>query len=315
MVEEAETVGAVVNPASGDGRGEQLYGDLIDRMSDAEVRGRVTTGPDDVVAATREQADRDLLACVGGDGTLREVASALLDCADPPPLLVVPAGRGNSVYRHLYGETDWRVLAAALDRGYEPAPLDVGAVHAAPPLGEPRFLLGFTAGLFRGIVDHAGRFDALPGRLGYAVGTARAVLGGDPVMSSLVVDGEPVFAGEARLLAVGGGRYRGGGFELFPGSRPGDGRVHAIAIEQVGLREAVSLVRRARAGHLDEHERVYRGTGETARLTVETGAPVEIDGTPVGTDITEARIEILAGALCHARPAGTAQEPAEVDRA
>lgn len=309
----AATVGAVVNPASGGGRGEQLYGELVHEMRDAEVRRRVTTGPEDVAAAARELSACDLLACVGGDGTLRELAAALVDTADPPPVFVVPAGRGNSVYRHLYGETDWQEIASAVGEGYEAAPLDVGTVETEPAIDARYFVLGFTAGLFRSTVVHAGRFERLPGRLGYVLGVARATLGDDPVTASLSVDGESVFAGEARLVAVGGGRYRGSDFELFARSRPGDGRVHAVAIEPSGLRDAVALVRRARAGRLHEHPGVSHATGREALITAEAGLPVEIDGTPVETPVTRARIEMDASGLQYAKPAGDPGE-ATVDR-
>lgn len=299
---DAETVGAVVNPASGDGHGNRLYGELVDELRGVDIRKRVTTGPEDVPGAAREMADCDLLACVGGDGTLREVAAALVDIEHPPPVLVVPAGRGNSVYRHLYGETDWRAVAGAVGDGYQPVPFDVGTAETAPAGRRRRFLLGFTAGLFRSTVVHARRFGHLPGRLGYLLGTARAVLGEDPLRASLAVDGESVFAGEVRLLAVGGGRYRGGAFELFPESRPGDGRVHAVAVEPPGLREAVALVRAAREGRLRDHPAVHHATGMKARISAETGLPVEIDGTPVETPVTEARIEMRADRLQYARP-------------
>ncbi len=299
-----ETVGVVVNPASGDGDGERLSDDLAGLLAGVETSARVTSGPDDVAAAARGLADSDLLACVGGDGTLREVSVALLAVADPPPVLVVPAGRGNSTYRHLYGEADWREVARAVAGGYETAPYDVGVVSAEPTL-ERRFVLGFSAGLFRHTVVHAGRLSTLPGRLAYLLGTAGAVLGGDPVHATLSVDGERVFAGETRLVAVGGGRYRGGEFELFPASRPGDGRVHAVAVEPVGAREAVGVVRRAREGRLGDHPAVQSATGERAVICAETGVPVEVDGTPVDTRVTRARVRMHADGLRYARPTDT----------
>jgi diacylglycerol kinase (ATP) len=297
-----ETVGVVVNPVSGDGRGDRLYGELVHELHGADIRRRITSGPADVPVATREMSDTDLLVCVGGDGTLREVASTLLDVADPPPLLVVPAGRGNSVYRHLYGGADWHEVASAVGRAHETAPLDVGRVQTEPEIGAAHFVLGVTAGLFRSTVVNARRFERVPGRLAYLLGTAWATVGDDPVTASLAVDGESVFAGEARLVAVGGGRYRGGAFELFPESRPGDGRVHAVAIEPPGPREAVALVGRARQGRLQDHPAVHRATGREARITAEAGLPVEIDGTPVETPVREAHVDV-AGGLRYARPA------------
>jgi len=300
-----DRVGAVVNPVSGDGSGVRLAGELDEIFADATVETRVTVRPAQVGAVTREQAaDSDLLVSVGGDGTLREVVAALVDCADPPPVFVVPAGRGNSVYRHLYGDSGWRSVAGAITDDCERAPLDVGKVTADPALPAQYFVLGFTAGLFRSTVVHAERFGTLPGRLAYLLGTARAVFGDDPVTAAVDVDGDRLFAGEARLVAVGGGRYRGSDFALFPDSQPGGGRLHALVVEPVGPRGAVELVSRARSGRLRSHPRVQSASGTTVTLTAPDGLPVEIDGTALDSRISRAEVELVSEPPHYATPTG-----------
>jgi len=298
-----ERVGAVVNPHSGDGDAASLFADLAECLPDAEVDARITTGPNDVPAATREQAQwADLLAVVGGDGTLREVAETLVEADSDVPVFVVPAGRGNSSYRHLYGDADWRGVARGLGDGLEHRPLDVGHVDADPPVAETHFVLGFTAGLFRNAVVNAERFRALPGPLAYVLATAQAALLDDPVAASVAVDGERAFEGSARLVAVGGGRYRGSGFELLPDSRPGDGRLHALVIEPVGLRESVRLGRLAKRGRLREHPAVSYAAGEAVTLRSDAGLPVEVDGTALATPLSAARLSVVPDALAVAHP-------------
>ncbi|PSQ00478.1 hypothetical protein BRC89_01700 [Halobacteriales archaeon QS_4_70_19] len=271
-----ERVGAVVNPTSGDGEGRTLARTFAARYGD-EVRREVTRGPDDVGRATRALAGEvDLLVSVGGDGTLREVASALHGWAtetgrDPPPLFVVPAGRGNSVHRHLYGDSDWRELAARLGDGVVGRPLEL------------------------------------------TLGTATATLPADPVAVRLGRADERLFAGEARLVAVGGGRYRGGTTQLLPESRPGDGRLHAVVLEPVGGREALAIARAARTGdHLD-HPAVHYFTGETFDVRAGAGTgesvgslPAEIDGTPL-PDLSDLHCRVVPAALSVAYPASVVQ--------
>jgi diacylglycerol kinase (ATP) len=313
-----ERVGAVVNPTAGDGEGRRLARTFAARYGDT-VEREVTQGPGDVPRATRTLAgDVDLLVSVGGDGTLREVASALYAWSeetggDPPPLFVVPAGRGNSVYRHLYGDTDWRELAARLGEGVVGRPLELTAVETEPPTEARYSVLGVTVGLFRHALDGAERFRALPGPLAYLLGTATATLFADPVAVRVGRADERLFAGEARLVAVGGGRYRGGTTRLLPDSRPGDGRLHALVLEPVGGREALAIARAARNGdHLD-HSAVHHFTGGTfdVRAGAGTGAasgtlPAEIDGTPL-PDLTDLHCEVVPEALSVAYPAAVAQ--------
>lgn len=298
-----ERIGAVVNPHSGDGNASELFDELAACFPDAAVDPRLTTGPEDVPAAAREQAEwADLVAVVGGDGTLREVVSTLVDGDFESPLFVVPAGRGNSTYRHLYGDDDWRDVARTLAKGVSQRPLDVGRVESEPPIAQTYFVLGFTAGLFRSALDNADRLRFLPGPLAYVLATGQAALVDDPVAVSVDVDDEPFFDGRARLVAVGGGRYRGSDFELLPESRPGDGRLHALAVEPSGPVGTVRLVRLARAGRLLDHPAVHYATGQSVQLRSATGLPVELDGTAVETSLSEARVSVVPGAVSFAAP-------------
>jgi diacylglycerol kinase family enzyme len=351
------TVGAVVNPVSGDGDGRALFEALASRFPGATVRQEVTRGPEDVPRATRALADDvDLLVSVGGDGTLREVASALYEwrLADPPsdgpaaveagsatpadadterpaagiatpqrdapPLFVVPAGRGNSVYRHCYGETDWRTVAERLAGGVRRHPLELTALETEPPTSVRYSVLGVTVGLFRHALDAAERLRRLPGPLAYLLGTGAATLFADPVPVRLGSGEQQLFAGEARLVAVGGGRFRGGTTPLLPESRPGDGCLHALVLEPVGWRGALSLTRLAGEGRHVEHPAVHYFTGESfdvragagtgfgstggegsAATTVRGNLPAEVDGTPL-PDLTDVHCEVRPDALSLAYP-------------
>ena len=298
-----DRVGAVVNPHAGGGNAAALYAALADCFPGADVDARITTGPDDVPAAAREQAAwADLLVVIGGDGTLREVAAALVESDRETPLFVVPAGRGNSSYRHLYGDADWRDLARRLADGIEARPLEVGRIDSTPAVEPTYFVLGFTAGLFRSALDNAERLRVLPGPLAYLLATGQAALFDDPMAVSVAVDDNLIFDGTARLVAVGGGRYRGSAFELFPESRPGDGTLNAVAIEPAGLGGAVALARSARSGRLLEHHAVDYGTGESVRVESDGGLPVEVDGTPVETAPEGVLLSVVPGAVSVAHP-------------
>lgn len=298
-----ERVGAVVNPHAGGGDAAGLFAELADCFPDAEVDARITTGPEDVPVAAREQADwGDVVVSVGGDGTLREVTAALVEAESETPLFVVPAGRGNSSYRHLYGDADWQEIARGLSSGVDRQPLEVGRVRSAPEIEPTYFVLGFTAGLFRSALDTAERLRGLPGPLAYLLATAGAVIVDDPVELSVEIDGEPFHDGPARLVALGGGRYRGSDFELLPDSRPGDGRLHALVVEPAGTRGSIRLATLAREGRLLDHPAVSYTTGVEAAVRSEAGLPVELDGTPISTPLSEAWVSVVPDALTFAAP-------------
>lgn len=296
--------GAVVNPVSGDGRGEAMLGTLHASLGeDWHVDATVTGGPGETGDAGRSFEDRDLLVVVGGDGTVREVASEYLDSgADPPPLLVVPAGRGNSLYRHLYGDTDWRAVARRVGRAFESRPLDAGHYEADDETGH--FLLGFTGGLFRAAVEASGTFGRLPGPLAYLLGMGRAVLRQDPVEVRLGADGTTLYEGSAHLVAVGGGRYRGSNFDVLPASRPADGNLHALVVEATGLLDVVGITRAGPSGRHVDHPAVHYHSAPAFDLSSAAGLPVEVDGSVVPVPVREASLAVRPGALWYAAPTG-----------
>lgn len=295
-----DRVGCVVNPASGTGEGRRLLGDLRGLFPDSDLNATVTDRAAAVPEAARAHRDADLLVVVGGDGTFGEVAGTLAG-EDAPPLFVVPAGRGNSAYRHCYGDAAWRDVARALSRGIDTQPLDLGEIRADPAVDRRYFVLGFTAGLFRRALDAADSLRFLPGPLAYLLGTVRAAVSDPPLDVTVAVDDDARFDGSARLVAVGGGRYRGNAFDLLPESRPGDGRLHALVVESTSAREWLRLARLARDGAHVDHPAVHYWQGETVEVRADDPLPVEADGT-VLSSVRNARLRVRPGAVQLAVP-------------
>lgn len=90
----------VINPASGRGAYKNYFGEAMHALSRGGYQTSLyfTTGPchaTELVA--RYGADFDVVACIGGDGTLSEVVSGLMQLKDPPPLGYFPMGTTNDV--------------------------------------------------------------------------------------------------------------------------------------------------------------------------------------------------------------------------
>ena len=90
----------IFNPRSGK---EQIKGHLLQILdiftkAGYDIRVHVTQCQQDAtktVAASGQ--DMDLIVCSGGDGTLNETISGLMQLKEPPLLGYIPAGTGNDL--------------------------------------------------------------------------------------------------------------------------------------------------------------------------------------------------------------------------
>ncbi|WP_254716016.1 bifunctional phosphatase PAP2/diacylglycerol kinase family protein [Actinomadura sp. WMMB 499] len=186
--QEGRGVVAVVNTGSGDGPSALLptstdmtIGLLERELPEAEI---VRLGPDDDVdKVLGEAAERaDILAVVGGDGTVNASARAAL--VHDVPLLVVPGGTFDHFARAYGIESPSEAIAAY--RNGRLGRVDVGSVQSGNE--EHLFLNTASFGAYTEIVD---RRERLEGRLGkwpaLAVAAARTLRHSRPV--ELDVDG------------------------------------------------------------------------------------------------------------------------------
>ncbi|WP_026375406.1 diacylglycerol kinase family protein [Aestuariibacter salexigens] len=96
----------IANPVSGGGKWPESKRQVIQRLSQGYVVHIRETTPDcDGYALTKEAlADNpDLLMAAGGDGTVREVAAALVDKKSQIPLAILPMGTANALAHVLFG--------------------------------------------------------------------------------------------------------------------------------------------------------------------------------------------------------------------
>ena len=118
----------IVNPRAGKNKS---HGPLFDAAAALSQAGyllsiHVTAAPGDAAeTARREGGHYDVVVAVGGDGTLNEVASGLIQLRRPPLLGYLPQGSTNDFASSLHVSGDPAEAAAAIARNV-PRQLDVG---------------------------------------------------------------------------------------------------------------------------------------------------------------------------------------------
>ncbi|MFC0003939.1 diacylglycerol/lipid kinase family protein [Micromonospora siamensis] len=263
-----------------------------------------------VVAAAARAADAerpDVVVSVGGDGTVREVVTGLIGAATPagPALLVVPAGTGNSNYLAQWGAEPWpdAVDAALRGEGSRVRHLDLARIRERDQL----VLLGAATGTVAEALQIA-RTVRVTGPARYQEAFTRACRDGVPYPGRVTVDGRVVHEGGTILVNVGGGRYRGGTYQLLPHSVLDDGELDVCVIgDGVDPLRVPELI--LAGDHVGEPGVVY-ARGRTITVERTDGAPIwfEHDGELLDRDRTAYTLDVVPGALAVAcrfpNPAG-----------
>lgn len=121
----------IYNPKAGKAQIRSNLLDIIDTFVKAgyEVTAYPTQGPGDAVRAVKERHEGyDLLVCSGGDGTLDEVATGMMQCKERIPIGYVPAGSTNDFANSLHIPKNMKLAANTVVTG-KLFSCDVGAFN------------------------------------------------------------------------------------------------------------------------------------------------------------------------------------------
>jgi diacylglycerol kinase family enzyme len=235
---------------------------------------------------------------LGGDGTVRAVATALVGTETPLGLL--PGGTGNLLARNLELPVDSIDKALVVALTGQNVRIDVGRLsvdpsgqHADPD--QHIFLVMAGVGLDAAIMSGAQeRLKARVGSAAYVVSGFQNFLG-PQFKVRMKVDGEGEFSRRTRTVVVGNCGKLFGGLVLMPGARLDDGLLDSVVLSPRGVvgwsAVAGHVVTRQRRGHplIDRH------AGEEIHIEVDQPQEVQLDGDAIGTARSmTARVDHLA---------------------
>ena len=140
----------IFNPKAGKGKIKTNLLDIVDIFSghDYEIIIRATQAPKDAYQKAKEYADSvDLIVCSGGDGTLDEVVTGIMEVESQVPIGYIPAGSTND-FANSIGIPKPMEQAAKLVVEGEPFACDIGRFNDSYFVYVAAFGL-FTAVSFR----------------------------------------------------------------------------------------------------------------------------------------------------------------------
>lgn len=298
----------IINPVSGPkrrGTGAQrveVATRTLERLGSAgEIRVTERAGHAHELALGAAASGADLVIGWGGDGTINEVARALVQRSDagatspsvaPAPALgIVPGGSGNGLARDLGIPFD---PAKAIEHALRTAPRVIDAAE----LGDHVFLnvagIGLDAHVAALVTTRVHHRGLMP----YLSAAANDLLRYKPVEYTLEIDGR-VTQTTALVLAFANSTQWGFGARIAPGASLSDGQLDVVVVQDLGfvgnaLRVPALFLRR-----IDRQRGIQ--THRIREITIRSREPMlfHVDGEVMqGADTLVARVRPAAVRLC-----------------
>jgi diacylglycerol kinase (ATP) len=229
---------------------------------------RVTFERGDAVALARAAAAEgaDVVAAVGGDGTLNEVVNGL-DGTDTP-LGVIPLGTANDFARQagIPGDADHAMDVILLRK---PVRIDTASLNGR------RFLNVSTGGIgAEATAETPSQIKHALGHFAYAISGLRKLADFEP-NHAVFRGGGYVLEVDFLMFAVGSAMSTGGGTMVTPHASTTDGLLDLCVVERMPRREFARTVLRLRRGeHVGEEGVHYVRVPE---LTIESPKPISVN--------------------------------------
>lgn len=215
----------------------------------------------------------DLVILGGGDGSVSSVAGILAE--NDAVLGLLPLGTANDFARTLGIPFELREACKTVARGAV-ARIDLGLA------GNNYFVNVASMGLGSAVAEALSpRLKHTVGSLAYPVAAVRAYMGQEPFEAGIAFpdeDHEAVDICGLVHVAVGNGRYYGGGMMIAPDSGIDDQILDVYAIEASDLPNLTRIMWGLRNGDFVEDECVHHWRTRRAWIVTEPRLPLNLDG-------------------------------------
>lgn len=268
-----------------------------------KIEVRLTEGPAHATALAQEAVEDEaaLVLAVGGDGTVNEVATALV--GSEVALGIVPVGSGNGLARAL-GIPLRPDRALAVLEGGIPRRMDVGQVNGKPFLNVAG--VGFDA--FVGWAFHkAGRRGGRRGIFTYVRMALRLLSLYSAPTVRLEAGGRSLDA-RPFVMAFANGPQYGAGAVLNPGARLNDGRFEIVIFEDGSRLQTLAAGPSLFLGGIERSHRYRRIAADRAVLVPRGSVEHHRDGEPE-PEAGRLEVSLLPKALRVLVPRATAEDP------
>lgn len=296
----------VVNPNAGNRRIMRDWDKISKRMEKMRLSFDfvMTRRAEHAIELTGEalrQGYKKFIA-VGGDGTLNEVANAMLSFekfqSQDYLLGLIPVGTGND-WGRMFGISNKYKQAIQTIADGRTLLQDVGAItYHDDGIERSRFFLNIAGMGFDAMVAQKTNRQKAAGKsnpLSYFVNLFTSLFQYKSRIIQIEIDDEK-YSFNTFSMSVGICKFNGGGMMQLPNAIPDDGLLDVTIIKKIGLGTLLAQLRNLYTGQFIKHPKVATFQAKSVRISSKkSGFMMEADGESLGHAPFE--VNILSGAL------------------
>jgi len=268
----------IINPAAGKGQSKNYIATIKASFESANIDYQIKisnrVGNVTELAINGVKDGYNEIIAVGGDGTVIEALNGIV--GTDTKLGIIPAGTGNDFVRSIGIECDFiAALNVVIEGKYEL--IDVGEVNN-------RFFLNVVSfGIDSEVVKIMEKIKrVVTGSAAYYVASIKAISTYKAVKMSITIDGKE-YIRKAYLVAIGNGKYFGGGMKITPDANVNSGDFEICIINHISRIGLMRLLSKANTGnHVSENGvEIFKGREITIRAIADH-LSVNADGNLIG---------------------------------
>jgi YegS/Rv2252/BmrU family lipid kinase len=289
----SKRIAAIVNPRSARGKTGRNWRTIAQKLERrlGPLTACFTESPGAGIELARGLVAEgyDFLIAVGGDGTANEVVNGIIEhdrnLHAEVCLGLLPMGTGGDFRRSLGISTNIDEAVETLYSGF-PAPIDVGKATYQTYEGQAatRYFVNLVSFGMGGDVASRARnaLGALGGRAAFFWATLTSFIkyGGRKVKIHLDGTDHSYFITN---IAIGNGRFHGGGMHPCPKALMNDGVLEVTVIDHLSAWELIRDIHYLYSDDVYRHPKVHHLRATTVSAQAEEVTKIEIDGEPLGT--------------------------------
>ncbi len=285
----------ICNPASGNGTGRVILQKTEAYLKERDIPAVIheTARPLHAIELAKKAVSdgAETVIAIGGDGTLHEVAQIL--AGTDTALGIIPAGTGNDFVKTVGVPM---VPEKAIDLIINGTPKAVDTVR----INDRLFLNECGCGFDVMVLDYADKAKKLvKGILPYLYGVLQTIFHFKDIHVTLSIDDEPAQERDILVLAVGNGRFIGGGIPIAPNAVPNDGLLDVLVVRGMTKPRMLSVLPGLLKGKIETFpETVHR----YARKVHLEGSKIRINIDGEIVSMNQADIEVMPSSLLVFRP-------------